>query len=128
ERSLRLLDVEALRSVTTSGSIFDPKYIQQIQRANFLRILGGRISLPVMPNEEAFEYLSTQAVADYLATEAKLDGIIFPSVQLGHTSSNVVLFHHSSRVAEIELPAGAELTANLESRDPDGGSPDYRVW
>jgi hypothetical protein len=128
ERALRLLDVEALKSVTFSGSIFDPKYMEQIQRANFLEILSGRISRPVMPNEEAFEYLATQAVADYLATEAKLDGIIFPSVQVGHASSNVVLFHHSSRVAEVQLPKGTELTASLEQHDSDGVSPDYRVW
>ncbi|MGD0813512.1 MAG: RES family NAD+ phosphorylase [Verrucomicrobiota bacterium] len=128
ERSLKLLDVEALKSVAITGSIFDPGFMGLIQRANFLEILSGRISRPVMPNEEAFEYLATQAVADYLATEAKLDGIIFPSVQVGHASSNVVLFHHSSRVTEVELPKGTDLTAILEQHDSDGVSPDYHVW
>jgi RES domain-containing protein len=128
ERALWLLDVEALKSVTISGSIFDPDYIGRIQRANFLEILSGRISRPIMPNEEAVEYLATQAVADYMATEAKLDGIVFPSVQVGHASSNVVLFHHSSRVEEIQLPKGTEITASLEQHDSDGVYPDYHVW
>ncbi len=127
-RPLRLLDVAALKSVITPGSIFDPKFLRERQRANFMEILSARISRPVMPNEEALEYLATQAVADYLATEEKLDGIIFPSVQVGHAASNVVLFHHSSRVEEIQLPTGTELTAGLEQHDSDGVSPDYRVW
>jgi hypothetical protein len=128
ERPLRLLDVEALKSVTTSGSIFDPKHIRQLERANFMEILSGRISRPVMPNEEAFEYLTTQAVADYLATEAKLDGIIFPSVQVGHAASNVVLFHHSSRVEEIQLPEGTDISIGMEQHDDEGVTPDYHVW
>ena len=81
-----------------------------------------------MPNEEALEYLATQAVADYLATELKLDGIIFPSVQVGHESANVVLFHHASRVEDIELPLGTEISVYLEEHDEDGTRPDYRVW
>jgi hypothetical protein len=128
ERPLKLLDVAALKSVTTPGSIFDPKYVRQLQRANFLKILSDRISSPVMPHEEAIEYLPTQAVADYLAIEAKLDGIIFPSVQVGQESSNVVLFHHASRVAAIDLPKGTEVNASLEDHDSDGITPAYRVW
>ncbi|MFK4535162.1 hypothetical protein ABIA00_003345 [Bradyrhizobium ottawaense] len=49
----------------------------------FLRTLSARITRPVMPDDEHFEYLATQAVADFLATESSvpIDGIIFPSVQ-----------------------------------------------
>ena len=41
------------------------------------------MTLPVMPNDEPFGYLATQAIADFLATEANppLDGILYPSVQ-----------------------------------------------
>jgi hypothetical protein len=127
-RPLRLLDVAALKSVTASGSIFDPKFLRELQRANFLEILSARISHPVMPNEEALEYLATQAVADYLATEAKLDGIIFPSVQVGHAASNVVLFHHASRVEEIQLPEGTDISIGMEQHDDEGITPDYHVW
>jgi len=127
ERSLRLLDVEALRAVTPTGSIFDPGFIRRMERSSFLKILSDRISQPVMPNEEAFEYLATQAVADYLASEAKLDGIVFPAVQIGGASKNIVLFHHASRVVEVQLPTGTQLMTALRSMDSDGESPCYSV-
>ncbi|MCB2401972.1 RES family NAD+ phosphorylase [Rhizobium ruizarguesonis] len=51
-------------------------------------------SRPVMPDDQEFDYLPTQAVADFLATETvtPLDGIIFPSVQVAGGKQNVVLF------------------------------------
>lgn len=127
-RSLRLLDLTALRSVSAGGSIFNPATLPMMQKANFLEILSHRMSRPVMPHEEASEYLPTQAVADYLANEAKLDGIIFPSIQTGQQSSNVVLFHHAARVAEVELPQGTAVDARLETYDSDGIHPEYTVW
>lgn len=127
-RPLRLLDVTALRSVFAGGSIFDPATIMQKQRSNFLEMLGRFMSRPVMPHEEVSEYLPTQAVADYLANEARLDGMIFPSVQTGQASANVVLFHHAARVEEIELPQGTEVDVQLEMRDCDDFYPDYTVW
>ncbi len=128
ERPLRLLDLQALQSVQAKGSIFDPNYIGQIQRANFLETLSGLLSRPIMPNEAAFEYLPTQAVADYLANDVKLDGIVFPSVQAGGKSSNVVLFHHAARVEGLILPSGTKTIAKLEDTDSDGVHPDYVVW
>ena len=127
-RTLRLLDVEMLKSVRAIGSVFDPNYLPQAQLAGFMETLSRRIVRPVMPNEEAFEYLATQAIADYLATEAELDGIIFPSVQTGHASSNVVLFHHASRIEDEQLPKGMKIDVRTEQYDEDGSSPDYWVW
>lgn len=127
-RPLRLLDLNALRSVAAGGSIFDPATIAAMQRGNFLRELSHQMSRAVMPLDEATEYLPTQAVADYLANVAKLDGVIFPSVQAGHQASNVVLFHHASRVNRVEIPAGAVVQVQLQMQDSDGVHPDYRVW
>ena len=66
----------------------------------FLRFLSQNMTRPVMPDEEALEYLPTQAVADFLATQQKpaIDGIVFPSVQAGGDDLNVVLFHKAARV------------------------------
>lgn len=114
--------------MAAGGSVFDPATLIQMQRGNFLEILSWRMSRAVMPHEEASEYLPTQAVADYLAIEAGLDGMIFPSVQAGHQSTNVVLFHHASRVEQVMLPKGTKSTAHLESSDSDGIHPDYSVW
>lgn len=126
-RPLRLLNLPALRYVATPGSIFDPATIARTQRGNFLEVLSQQMSRPVMPHEEVFEYLPTQAVADYLANELRLDGIIFSSIQTGEASSNVVLFHHAARVKEVELPKGTEVEVYLETGDSEG-SPDYTVW
>ena len=87
------------------------------------------MTMPVMPDDEPFEYLSTQAICDYLASlEAPvIDGIIYPSSQLAEDGVNVVLFHKASKVENIKRPAGAEVIASLEISTDGGYEPDYSV-
>lgn len=127
-RPLRLLDLTALSGVHQSGSIFDPEYGHRLGRASFLRSLTRRMVKPVMPGDEEFEYLATQAIADFLANENDplLDGIIFPSVQAGN-GINVALFHKAAVVESMELPKDAELTAYLEWQSDEEAEPDYSV-
>lgn len=127
-RGVRLLDVKALESVYVKGSIFDPSLIRKLERARFLEWLSKRISMPVMPNDEASDYLATQAIADFLATELKLDGIIYPSAQADGRPENVVLFQHASRVKEIEFAPGTELSADTYRSTDEGHESDYTVW
>jgi hypothetical protein len=124
---LRLLDLTALDLVADEkGSIFDTDYIQRLKRAEFLRGLSERISKPAMPDNQPRDYLPTQAIADYLATATNppLDGIIYPSVQAGHShpifgnregKRNVVLFHKVARVQALEIPEGADVSVNDDS-------------
>lgn len=81
-----------------------------------------------MPDDQEFDYLSTQAVADFLATEndPTLDGIIFNSTQ-SEEGDNIVLFHKASRVMSMDLPVGVKLSAHTMSFDSDGSYPDYCV-
>lgn len=129
-RPVRLLDVEALRKVYVSGSIFDPSYFDQLALGKFLSRLGERLTLPVMPDDEPSEYLITQMIADYLARspDPGLDGILFPSVQCPGDQRNVVLFHHASRVARLDFPRGTEFSARQFEVTADGAEPDYTVW
>lgn len=127
-RSIRLLDVEALRGIFEKGSIFDSGYLRKLQRAKFLESLSYQMTRPVMPDDEPFEYLVTQAIAEYLAAELKLDGIIYPSAQVGNGHFNVVLFHHASCVELFDLPEGAEIDVHLDHMTEDGPEVDYRVW
>lgn len=129
-RPLRLLDLTALASVVSEGSIFDPGWAARLERAAFLGSLKGRISQPVMPDDERLEYLATQAVADFLATQNKptFDGMIFPSVQAGGAGRNVVLFHRASRVREMQLPTGITITAEVGMNTSDGWERDYVVY
>lgn len=128
-RPLRLLDLTSLRDIAVSGSVFDPAFADRLARKEFLKSLSGRITLPVMPDDEAFEYLATQAIADYLATEnnPRLDGIAFPSVQVKGRSLNFVLFHKAARVKALEFPKGTDLSASLGHGTEDGWEVDYTV-
>ena len=93
-RPVRLLDLDALVKVHVKGSYFDPDYSIQTNRAAFLKRLVDEVSRPVMPQDEATEYLQTQAVAKYLAEKScpPLDGILFRSSQIGKPGRNLVLF------------------------------------
>ena len=126
-RPLRLLDLTALRAVSEHGSIFDPSLADRMELAMFLPSLSRRITQPVMPDDEAFDYLPTQAIADFLATESKspIDGIVFPSVQATDAGQNVVLFHKAARVEVIE---GAKIEATISGQAHDEGfEPEYAM-
>lgn len=128
-RKLRLLDLTAVSDVRVTGSIFDLGLAGRMERAVFLRSLSSRITRPVMPDDELFEYLVTQAVADFLATESSvpIDGIVFPSVQAAGDVLNVVLFHKASRVEAMDIPMGAEISARTGHWEEDGWEEEYEV-
>lgn len=130
-RPIKLLDLTALSDIATNeDSIFNPIYKGYLEHIMFLRRLSERITMPVIPDHEIFDYLPTQAITDFLSTEYKpsLDGIIFPSVQVAN-GVNIVLFHKSARVEEIELPEGADVEVTLDPFDIDEErlSPEYHV-
>jgi len=128
-RPLRLLDLTALGGVQSTGSIFDPEYIRRLEHEMFLRSLSERITRPVMPDDEALEYLATQAVADFLSTGRRttFDGIIYPSVQVAKTGKNIVLFNKSARIEQTAKQNGAEISVRLGYFDEDGFVTDYAV-
>ena len=110
-RPVRLLDFDALAEVYVPGSHFDPDYRERQGRGAFLAHLVREVSMPIMPQDEAFEYLPTQAVAEFLAnrTTPRLDGIVFRSTQTGQAGRNVVLFNHACGVQRSDLPDGTEV-------------------
>lgn len=128
-RPVRLLDLTALGDVAEGGSVFDDRLAGRLGRAMFLRSLSQRITRPVMPDDEAFEYLPTQAIADFLATENQppIDGIVFPSVQAAGNVLNLVLFHKVARVAAIALPDGTDIEARTGQMYEEGWETEYSV-
>ena len=128
-RKIRLLDVDALRSVFIKGSVFDPEYLRRRERAKFLQSLSERIARPVMPNDEPLEYVVTQAIADFLAgrSDSELDGMIYASVQDRSGGRNVMLFHEAARVERMNLAEGTEIETHSMSMDDDGLDVDYWV-
>lgn len=104
-RPLRLLNLVALGCIKEEGSVFDPEFVNRLDHAMFLRSLKEQMIKPVMPNDQVFDYLPTQAIADFLANLEKpvIDGILFPSVQDADDVQNVVLFYKAALVESLEL-------------------------
>jgi hypothetical protein len=128
-KKLRLLDLTTLTNIRVTGSLFDCGLAGRMEDAVFLRLLSGRMTRPAMPDDEPFEYLATQSIADFLATEASvpIDGIIFPSGQTAGDAFNVVLFHKAARVEAMNVPEGTEISASTGRWAEDGWQEDYEV-
>lgn len=129
-RPVRLLDIDALKSLLVEGSLFDLGHADRLQHAAFLRSFSWRFTQPVMPDHEAFEYIPTQAVADYLANEVEppLDGILYASPQSALTGKNVALFHRSSRVERRVSPEGMTTNVWFGHHTDEGDEVDYTVF
>ena len=111
-KEVRVLDMDLLQEVYAEPNYFDPHYSDLSNRIAFLKQLVNELGRPVMPGDEAREYLATQIVAEYLAnkTDPRLDGILFRSSQMNFQDQygpeqervddrNVVLFNHASRLS-----------------------------
>ncbi|MCA4963935.1 RES domain-containing protein [Pseudomonas sp. Y24-6] len=128
-RPLRLLDLTKLEHVHDTGSIFDLTFKGKLERVAFLRTIGKRMTRAVMPDDQALDYLATQAIADFLATENEpaLDGIIFQSAQ-AEEGRNVVLFHKASKVEKLKITEGAKISAVSGFDCEEGFEYDYTVF
>ena len=115
-RNLKLLNVVKLKSLVASGvpkSYFRPSKKRILEKIEFLSSLCGRISAPVVPQDEAVDYLVTQAISDYLSKldrPTPIDGLIYHSAQTGSKAENVILFHKSSRVEYRRQPKDADVS------------------
>ncbi|WP_343699137.1 RES family NAD+ phosphorylase [Caulobacter sp.] len=128
-RPLRVLDVEALENLYVDGSLFDPAFGRRLELAKFLERLANRIRMPVMPNDEATDYLATQAMAEYLADrlDPGLDGVVYGSAQGVAGAFNVVLFHHAAMVEPGPPHVGAVDVWHPQAEDAVFPA-HYTVW
>lgn len=128
-RPVRLLDIDAMKSLLVEGSLFDPDHLGRLEHAAFLSSFSKRFTQPVMPDHEAFEYIPTQAIADYLANEVEpvLDGILYASPQAALAGKNVALFHRSSRVERLVTPDGMTTDVWFGYETDEGDEIDYTV-
>lgn len=126
-RNLRLLDITAFKDIKIEGSIFDVGYAESIKKISFIKSLSDTISTPIMPNDEAFSYVLTQAIADYLASNRsiKLDGVIYSSVQYPE-GVNIVLFQHAARV-EAKTHSHEKSEVSMGYFNDEGWNIEYEV-
>jgi hypothetical protein len=128
-RPLRLLDVEALRSLSVGGSPFDPHCLPRKEKAAFLSDLSEEITKPVMPDDETLNYIPTQVIAEYLASleNPYLDGMIYLSVQAGDETRNVVLFNKAAVVARMDHPDDVTFDVRTHENYEGGSEIEYTV-
>ena len=107
---LKVLDLRNLDKISPKGSLFDPVFTKKINQVAFLKNLKERIVSPVLPSAEAFDYLTTQAVAEFLEQHPiyNVDGILYPSVQSKNDDFNLVIFHKSSKI-KFRTPSKKEF-------------------
>ena len=115
-KELFVLDLKSLEKCVVRDSYFSDSFEEKAMQAEVLRLLSKLCSKPVLPGDEEFEYLTTQALADYLANNPEIDGIVFPSVQVQGDEENVALFHKSSRVNALTHNFTMEYDFRLEDK------------
>ena len=114
-KPLVVLDLTVFGNMYEILSLFDPEFEYKASRLKFLREFDQRISEPVLSNENAFDYIPTQALAEYLANhyEVKIDAVIYSSTQVeGESKNNIVILPHA---ASVEWPENIPI---LESKSP----------
>lgn len=125
-RKLRLLDIEELEYIVKT-SLLDPSYEEKAPIEEFLANLGDMISAPVMPDDESFDYLITQAVADYLSErdDLAIDGILYRSTQMkvNKNKKNVVLFYKSALIE----PRDASEVIEVDEKIIDNNKTNYTI-
>lgn len=127
-RELRILDISALNSLKENkGSIFDSQVAALNDKADFMRTLSRKLTLPMSGKNPENQYLITQAVAEYLSQsgEHRLDGISFNSTQHpknkdeNTTHQNVVLFSKSAKIKGSEPNSATYIVELYENAEDD---------
>ena len=82
-RPLCALDLTVFQGIYERLSLFDPEFATKASRIEFLRVFERQIAKPILPADEPYDYIPTQAFAEYLANhyEPKIDAVIFSSAQ-----------------------------------------------
>ena len=115
-RDVRLLDLGRLSRSYVEGSYFDPDYERSKKRGAFFELLVERMSRPVVPDDEASEYITTQLMAEYLVNNdhESFDGLLYPSTQSKSNGSNIVLFDHGCHGADDTSAESEGFSVTLE--------------
>ena len=120
---LRLFNIESLDSIFDDRcmSLFDPLYMEILQRSVFLKRLRSEITKPVMPEDKKLDYVITQAIFDYLATQSwlNINGIMYSTGQTIIDGYNIALFHRSSVIDQLDLSNTQNVKTTIRLYDFD---------
>lgn len=96
-KPLKILDLTVLDEPVPIMSYFHPSYKDIMQLIYFMKYFHMEVQKPILPKDEALDYLPTQVVSEYLANPNQfhpmVDGIIFNSSQ--SDGKNITLFNYN---------------------------------
>lgn len=125
-RDLKFLRITGFKDIWLKGSDFDSAHLRRLRQLGFLLHLSTILTRPVMPGDEASEYLITQAVAEFLSK--RFDGLIFSSAQ-ADKGFNMALFGSAAEVvATPPLLQGTKVEVETVIMTNDGPEPYYCVF
>jgi len=107
-RPIRVLDLTAFDEGPEHISYFDRNRLEILGHMLFLAEFHREMRRPVLPQDEAIDYIPTQVVSDFLAHRftPQLDGLIYSSSLTTPAGRNIVLFSHA---AGLPLAGANEL-------------------
>lgn len=127
---LKLLELTWLeRLEPPKRTLLDMGYLDNLHLWAFIDPpLVMKMSRPKGRNNEQ-SYLSTEVVFEYLRLRfgAQVDGLVFPSVQMGEPGTNVVLFPEASIVSAAPLEMADEMGAALGEKPGGAFEPGARL-
>ena len=127
DRTIRLLDVEGLRKAYEKYSESDQARNEEVK---FIENFSKQVKMPVVPENESAEYIITQVIADYLSARIdwNIDGLIYESAQTNAKNhENIVLFHKSSKVRDLEENEPDILMERIRSEKFDVGGSEMTI-
>lgn len=105
-RELVLLDTTRFSAPPKELNLFARDHVRRLSQWRFMQRFMTEIAKPISPNDEPFDYVATQVVAEYLnkvhevrigQTRRHIDGIVYQSAQRPE-GVNVVLLGAAARV------------------------------
>ena len=106
-RDILLLDTTLFSAPPRELNLFSVDHVRRLAQWRFMQRFMFEIAKPISPNDEPFDYVATQVVAEYLnkihlfgvgRTKRTIDGIIYRSAQRPEGGINIVLLGDAGRV------------------------------
>jgi len=106
-RDLVLLDTTMFAAPPKELNLFSSDHVRRLAQWRFMQRFMFEIAKPISPNDEPFDYVATQVVAEYLnkihlvrvgRSKRMIDGIVYRSAQRPDGGVNIVLMGDAGRV------------------------------
>lgn len=111
-RPIWVLDLSFFSRREFTSDLFNANHVRESRQWNFLSEFVDEISQPIFPEDEVFDYIPTQVVAEYLSNyefeidncHYRVEALIYPSAQ-NTGGRNIVFLAGAAEVADPEADA-----------------------